>query len=286
MDNLRPERDELDQFRDRSAKQVVKPKASSAQPAPVVAERARSGNPLALYGLMLLLLISIGALAWMYMQQRDLVQQIRAEQEEAAGFIGQSKLLLARLEGQVSETGAELQQAGSATDQKLAFLDSEVRKLWAIANDRNKKAIEANEQALTKLAERVGQLEQQGKAQLADVKDIKQLQSSLTERLDKVAVQSKDVADSLNGFSNRVTELASNSVAALSEVETLSQELQELKGLKSLQAKVKEMDRDLASVDASRQQLVQRVVDLERRLNQHQFKPGAGNLQLEQPIKN
>lgn len=279
MDNLRPERDELDQFRDRSAKQVVKPKASSAQPASVV-ERGKSGNPLALYGLMVALLIGIVALAWMYMQQRDLVQQIRAEQEEAAGFIGQSKLLLARLEGRVSETGAELEQTGSATDQKLAFLDSEVRKLWAIANDRNKKAIEVNELALAKLAERVGQLEKQGKGQLAEVK---QLQSSLTERLDKVAAQTKDVSGSLNGFSNRLTELASDSVAALSEVETLSQDLQ---GLKGLPAKVKEMDRDLASVDASRQQLVQRVVDLERRLNQHQFKPGAGNLQLEQPIKN
>lgn len=275
MDNLRPERDELDQFRDRSAKPVVKAKAPATQAAPVVA-KGGTANPVALYGLMVVLLIGIGALGWMYMQQRDLVQQIRAEQQEAAGFIGQSKLLLARLEGQVSETGAELEQTGSATDQKIAFLDSEVRKLWGITNDRNKKAIQANEEALAKVAERVSQLEQQGKTQLAEVK---QLQSSLAERLEKVAAQSQEVAGSLNGVSNRLTELASNSVAALSEVETLSQELQ---GLKALPAKVKEMDRDLASVDASRQQLVQRVVDLERRLNQHQYKPGPGALQLEE----
>lgn len=277
MDNLRPERDELDQFRGRSAKPVVKAKAAAAAPSSDVVTKTRPTNPVALYGLIVVLLIGIGALAWMTMQQRDLVQQIRAEQQEAAGFIGQSKLLLARLEGQVSETGAELEQTGSATDQKIAFLDSEVRKLWGIANDRNKKAIQANEEAMAKLAERVSQLEQQGKAQLAEVK---QLQSSLTERLEKVAAQSQEVSGSLNGVSNRLTEMASNSVAALSGVETLSQELQ---GLKGLPAKVKEMDRDLASVDASRQQLVQRVVDLERRLSQHQYKPGASSLQLEEP---
>ena len=144
MDNLRPERDELDQFRDRSAKPVVKTKAAAAAPSSDVVTKTRPTNPVALYGLIVVLLIGIGALAWMTVQQRDLVQQIRAEQQEAAGFIGQSKLLLARLEGQVSETGAELEQTGSATDQKIAFLDSEVRKLWGIANDRNKKTIQAN----------------------------------------------------------------------------------------------------------------------------------------------
>jgi prefoldin subunit 5 len=73
----------------------------------------------------------------------------------------------------------------------------------------------------------------------------------------------------------------------MAEVETLKQDLQ---GIRGVSDKLRETEKILSSVDASRQQLVQRVVELERRLGDLQRKaaqgspkPAAGGLQVEVP---
>lgn len=276
MDNLRAERDEPEEFKGRNTKPAAKPKAAVAKPdLPTPGKRGLSFQVV----LLVLMCVVIGVLGWQYMEQRDLVHRLKVEQEEAAGFIAQSKLLLARLEGQLSETGAEIAESGSATGQKLAFLDSEMRKLWGVANDQNKKAIKATEDSVAKLAERLSQLEQQDKSQQAGMKV---LQTSLTERLEKVAAENLAFASTLDSVSNRLSDVASSSVVVLAEVESLAQEVQ---SIKALTERIKETDKALASVDASRQQLVQRVIDLERRLSEYQFKPADRGLQIEPPAK-
>ncbi len=273
MDNLRPERDELDQFRGRQGNKKAAPAAaeSAAKPkAPAVAKTgSRAPSPIMVAGLVLLG-AAVAYLAWENMQQRETLAHISKNQEE---FMGQSKLLVARLEGQLSETGQEIAQSGSTFEQKIAFLDSEVRKLWVVANERNKKAIEENQAATVKLGESLTALEGVTKTLMAEQKSLQALKTSLSEKIDnatakvekieKVGAEVAGLKKSLDSTSQRVSEVGANSVVVLAEVENLKQEQ---KNLRNLAERLKETDKVLASVDTSRQQMVQRVVELERRL--------------------
>ncbi len=146
----------------------------------------------------------------------------------AAGFsvwqlqISQKKLndaegRIAELEGRLNLTSSESDQSVTAIHEKLKWADSEIRKLWGVSNDKNKKAIEQSKAAITKLKSDVKTASANAKAardagelQKASVGKLKTLtneqQLVLTQLSDDVANTKKQV-NQLNELETKISSL-------------------------------------------------------------------------------
>jgi len=265
MESLRPERDELDHFKSRKKKSSGSPDSPKSKNVSKQQDKIKNkGNPF--FVLLLVLLVAASSvLALAYVWQQEQLVSLKAELKDATSFIGQSKLLLARLEGELSETDAELEQSGSAAKSKLAFLDSEMRKLWGVSNDRNKKMIQSNAEAVAGLEQRIINLVSSQKKRNASSELVRNTLSNSIGLLEKEIGQ----------LASRVSATASDAVIARVEQEeqfsSLRREVAEIPKLvadiSALNLAVSENEKAIASIDASRRQLNGRIVELDRKLN-------------------
>lgn len=324
MDDLRPDVDEVRRFQQERAKPVKskKPAGQEGMPAPDSIPKAKAttnpqapasfshravgvsgdekkSNPGKSYFNLLLVLMLIclavggGYYVW---QQQVIIDQMEENLAYATDYMKQSKLLMARLEGRVYETGSEMEVSGSAVEQKLQFLDSEMRKLWGVAGDTNKKLIAQNQaeissvQTLTAgltdaLISQDGKIQGQQKmlealqASLnAKVADIDALQANLAKQVAANAALAKSISDLGGQVKGLDKSLATLSIETKSQVTALGSGLQSVSGtLKSsstvnpLEPRVKNTEAAIESIDATRRQVNERIVKIERRLNDMQL---------------
>lgn len=304
MDSLRPDRDDLDLYKNRkntsSRKSGTKNESASSVKAgdrapvggisstarrvdvqsaggpkvrePIVASSApspRSGSSAMLVSCVCILLLAVSGLSYLFWQQSKTIGQLEQRLLSTDEFMGQSKLLFARLEGEVSETGAELVEAGTSVEKKLAFLESEVRKLWGVSYDRNRKSIQNNEKEIKSLAKTVSKNSKGVSAQSIALSTLESESKKGVEVLDgRVSSLSGELSITRAEHEQALSDLKQELVVAglkMGEVEGILKSLQ-----KQLSASVKvqkESQQNLSSVDESRRQLIKRVVDLENRLD-------------------
>lgn len=270
MEGLRPEVDELDQFKSRGAVAAkTADKKNGRGKAPKTTRESSSSKGLSVFMVLFLMLI-LAAFAWYSWQQQQEIEQLSTRLGDASGFIDQSKLLIARLEGRLSETGEVLAETGTTAEKKLAFLDSEMRKLWGVANDRNKKWIEENQAA-------IGSLDSKLSAVSADAKafkrDLLQVSSGLS-----------DISATVKSFDSRMGSLASELTVLRAGYEELSAGIEQKviaqgkavetfkKDTKSYLERLAKLDLSIESINASRRQLNERVVELDKKINEIQLK--------------
>ena len=282
MDGLRPERDELDRFQSRATpSKSKKAKPKSASVAKPESSSLKSSAPL-FVGSFALTLVLFSFLGWAYMKQSQALSKVELDLAEAMDFVNQSKLSMARLEGELNEAGAEIEQSGSAAAEKLKFLDSEMRKLWGVAGDKNRKAISENKDALAGLGVRVSQLKSKELAPLqsqlaAQAQQLTALQAKVSESTalaGQVPALKKQVA---NGQSELALtrEALEGSVDALEvRIAGLSDKLGRIEN-SDASKQVVENSKAIASIDASRRQLNERIVALDRRLNELKLQVSA-----------
>lgn len=146
-----------DTSENRTRKPAPRPSEPSRQPpasrpAPSAAIRAAekqnpSGNGLLYFTFLLALagLAGSGYLAWQGQQQAQNAQAIRADLEAR----------VAELEGKLSTSEDNLLESAEAMKAKLVWADSEIRKLWGVSYDTNRKAIAANTDAIEALSKKV-----------------------------------------------------------------------------------------------------------------------------------
>ena len=140
--------------------------------------------------LLIALLIVAGAAGAGWYQQEQRIQALEGQLEEADYWARQSKLALARFEGELSETGENLQEKGQSIEDTLAShkerlntADSEIAKLWGVANDRNRKRLDDHQAKLESLRSDVDSGNSQREALSAS---FKKLDATMSSRLDKV----------------------------------------------------------------------------------------------------
>lgn len=213
----------------------------TAQPAP------KSGKGLLIL-LFLLLLMVIGAGVWLGQQ----VLQLQAEQAASSNALQLERSRVESISAQVHETGSSFVETGNVLESKFKFFESEIRKLWDVSNKRNRKAIEDN------------------KAQLA--KTDKALQGKLKTVEGKIAAANKATAK-LN------KQLVSENTALRATIEAQNEQLLIIEGeMELLQQRIKNLPSDLAarvanneeavkSIDASRQQLIKRLTQVQQELD-------------------
>jgi chromosome segregation ATPase len=263
----------------------------------------KSSGPLFLIAL--LAVAVAGAAGWYQQNQR--IVQMESQVEEADYWARQSKLALARFEGELSETGEDLQEAGQSIEQQLSdqsqrldTADSEIRKLWGVANDRNKSRLNDHEtrlkaldetvkeaaskrQALTgtlselekTLASELGTLESSLKQEIAaQGKRVDSQQAALDETKASVAAVDEDVENRLKRFQREQSLTIDGLEGRLSSLEKAAQTLSggEIQSLRSELATLKQT---VSSIDASRAQLTSRLVRLSEEVGQLRSQGGG-----------
>lgn len=282
MESLRPDRDEVDSFqrsRNKTAKgggkTPVSPAIKADKQSATTAKASKTNTSISVWLMMLVLAVVVSIFGWEGYKQQQKLDAMGAELDDALAFLRQSKLLMARFEGQLSETGAELIETGTDAQKKMNFLESEVRKLWGVAYDRNKKAIAANDKLI-----------QQYGGDLKSIKStLKQQEKSLAgwsakanKSVTSIAALQGEIT-SLQAELNRSKELNSTLSAQLKSVEEASgsaiaeirQSIAKLKSDEGVENRVRQNEVAIEAIDASRLQLNERIVALDRRLNDLQL---------------
>jgi chromosome segregation ATPase len=271
MEGLRAERDEAKAYQNKAGKTGQRQSAAQAGRAPSQPPKSK-GNGLMASSVLITLVLLSGFLSWSVFNQQQTISQLELELADTVNFITASKLLMARFEGELSDTGAEVAQSGSSATKKLAFLDSEMRKLWGVAGDRNKKAIAENKQIASELLSAMTELtkEQAGFASQMKVGNKKLLDIGVSvAALDTASKSLLEDAKKLGvQVSNNTGDMAITRQVLDDELilikEIVSTSPPELQGL---QADMAENKLAIASIDANRGQLNARIVSLEKSIN-------------------
>lgn len=248
----------------------------------------------------LALLIVAGAAGAGWYQQEQRLQMLEGQLEEADYWARQSKLALARFEGDLTETGENLQEKGQSIEERLATqgerldtADSEIRKLWGVANDRNRKRLDDHESRLeslrsgvdegksaretltasvekleTDIASRLDEVESDLERQITAVRETGQENASRLTRLDEsLAGVDQLVERQLVRFEREQKLTIDGLESRIAALEETTGNLSSSGQLNAVRNDLADLKRTVASIDSSRAQLTSRLVRLSEEVN-------------------
>jgi len=189
----------------------------------------------------------VGFLYYLLYEER---QNIRASEEKLAKTLAS----LSQLGSQLNVQDIALSETGGNVEKRLAMLDSEVRKLWALSNKKNKGSISSNTKALAdqkkglawlstkvKATEKKASLHSEGLAKMSN-----QLAEAQKQLLSLTEIEKK--ADQLGKQVSRLSK--SDSKAAVD----------------ALGVRVEELELSIAAIDAHRAQVNRNLDKIRREL--------------------
>ena len=238
-----------------------KPKAKSISASPDddsgyrrggAGQRRRAGSPRGpwLLGLNLILAVLIAGLVvagWFIANQHQLILD---EQQALAAAEGR----LGVLEDRLRVTDEVMTESGQDTEEKIGFWESEIRKLWSIANERNRKWIRDNQAGLGKVNKSLDELEASNRGLVGTVgrhETAFSRQTSIIDQLTSVELQLQQLINAQRDLVDKVN-VSQLSLASLQS---------------GLATRVKENEEGVAAIDAYRLQVNGRLADIERRLS-------------------
>lgn len=216
--------------------------------------KSSSGGGRGGIGTSLMIAVLIGGLAvagWFIANQQQSLQSERANLAEATDRLD-------RLEQRLSATDSALSQGGEDTDEKIGLWESEIRKLWAVSNERNKNWIQDNQAAVKKLNSTLGGIE-------ANNRD---LQASVG-RHESAFNQQQQMVDKVTSLELQLQQMVRSNRDLVDKVNAANQ------ALASMRSTLKDNAEGVASMDAYRVALNSRLNDIERRLNAGGSGPAA-----------
>jgi chromosome segregation ATPase len=172
-----------------------------------------------------------------------------------------------------------LEQSGSAVQSKLAFLDDQMRKLWVVSNERNKKDIKGNAEALALVTGNMKDLERWREN---FEKATKSVQLKQTTAVNGFTLQYSVLQGESERLDDRVVLLANEVVIMREEQQsTVEKRKQGEELISSLSKQLAESKKAISSIDASRLQLNERVIGMEQQINKLQLtiKSNASDVQ-------
>ena len=206
----------------------------------------------------LLLALMIGGFGiggWFVFNQQ---QELLASERERAG----TEERVQQLEARARASDEAMSEAGEDTNEQLTFWETEIRKVWDVANKRNKKWIQDNQAALTRHQSTLNSVE----ASLADLR-------SAVSRNDTKLQQQGEIVERLADVQEQVRTLVRQHRDLVDAVNTSRQVVATLKA--SLEPRIENLEEAISAIDGSRQQtgaqwnrLRSRLDALERQLNE------------------
>lgn len=183
---------------------------------------------------------------WFIANQQQMLLAEQARSAEADGRISY-------LEERLSATDTALSQEGQDTKQQINLWESEIRKLWAIANERNRDWIKENQVSLKKVSGALNGIE-------ASNRDLK----AATSRHEVALEAQQQLIDQVTSLDLQIQQMLRAQRNLVDNVNSASQTLSRLNV--TLGSKVEEHSEAIASFDAYRLAANKRMVDLEREL--------------------
>jgi chromosome segregation ATPase len=204
--------------------------------------------------IMAVLVAGLMVAGWFIANQHQLLKDGQTDLESASARI-------AVLEDRLRVTDEAMTETGQDTQEKLGFWETEVRKLWAITNERNRKWIKDNEANIGRMQKSLGTVE-------SGVRDL----NSAVGRHDAAFAQQQDIIDRLASVQLQIQQMANSQRDLTDKVNASRQELSSLQS--GLAGRVADNEQAVTAIDAYRIQLNNRLAGIERRLDGLSATPG------------
>ena len=221
------------------------PEDARRRPPPASRRRGGGGGG-RMVGFTLVLAVLSAGLAvagWFIANQHRL---LTAEQERLA----QADTRIQALEERLRMTDQVMSETDAETGEQIDFWESEIRKLWAVSNDRNKKWIQDNQKLLNSHKSTIRALESTDKS----------LKSSVA-RHEKALGRQDEVADQLASIELQLQRVLRGQRDLVDKVNAAAQTVA------SVNSSVEEHEQAIAAIDSYRRQFNTRLVDIEQRLD-------------------
>jgi chromosome segregation ATPase len=209
-----------------------------------------SGGGGRMLGTNLMLAVLVAGLVvagWFIANQHQLLTAEKKALDAAEGRI-------ALLEDRLRMTDETLIDSEKDTEQQIGFWESEIRKLWAISNERNRKWIKDNEAALAKLTKTLSAIETSNR-------DL----GTAVGRHETAFKQQQAIIDQLTSMEISIQQMANTQRDIVDRVNSASQSVASLNA--GLAGRVAENEQAVAAIDAYRVQVNTRLADIERKIN-------------------
>lgn len=241
--SMKPTRDELAQRQQKSGKAPVRQPSPSAPKPPAAPGGGAIGT---LWSIIILMLIVMGGGGWFLWQKID---RLQASLEQSTQALATSEKALTGLQASLENRDKTLNRSGDQMANDIKALESEVRKLWDVANKRTKAALDEQTAAITKLQTDLktqsGSVDKQVASTVDVVTKVKQEFAALQEN-DK---QMGDALDKLQSDLSKVrAQLAENP--------------------SDLEDRVTNIEVSMKSIDAYRKQVNLRLDQMDQQLGQ------------------
>jgi len=151
-------------------------------------------------------------------------------------------------------TDESLIDSGKDTEKQIGFWESEIRKLWAVSNDRNKKWIDENKAGIAEL-----------KKTLATIQASNRDLGTAVGRHEAAFKQQQAIIDQLTSMEISIQQLANTQRDIVDKVNSASQSVASLNS--GLANRVRENEEAVTAIDAYRVQVNTRLSNIERRLD-------------------
>ena len=195
-----------------------------------------------------ILLLGLAAAGWfLFVQQEEL--------GEERGRLDQANQRLMVLEERLSATDNAMMQEGQDTKEQIGFWQDEIRKLWAVSNERNKKWIKDNERNINKITASIDGV-------VASTRNIQ----AAVDRHESAFEQQQGIIDQLASLELQLQQIVRSQRDLVDKVNKVNASFSQIRG--DLSGKVKDNVEAIESIDAYRVTLNTKIRELELRLNQ------------------
>lgn len=192
--------------------------------------------------LLAVLAVGLGVAGWFIANQHQL---LLAEQDRAED----ANRRLRALEERLRMTDQVLSETGAETDEQIDFWESEIRKLWAVSNERNKGWIQENQKLL-----------QTQKSAIDQLQSANQSLKSAVDRHEQAFSQQQTLIDQQVSFELQLQQVLRGQRDVVDRVNGATQQVA------ALNSRVTENEQAIAAIDTHRVQINNRLGQIEGRL--------------------
>ncbi|MBX2849680.1 MAG: hypothetical protein KTR16_15260 [Acidiferrobacterales bacterium] len=226
ISNLKSEPDEAARRRQSAQPPQVTARNSSRPPPPAYARPSEKKSALAAIALVFAM-AGIGFAGFLYWQLM-----------EAKKVIAAADLRIIELESKFELSDDESSASVTALQAKLKWADTEIRKLWGVSYDTNRKNIESNKKELASIQ-----------------KTVKAVNSTIKSKFGDVQADIKLVNDLVDAQQSSLSSIEKQNRAVLTSVDQMKSQNSKLQG------RIKSNEEALESIDAFRRTVNQRLLD-------------------------
>jgi chromosome segregation ATPase len=244
--SIKPSQEDID-FRQRTSSLT---RGGSTQSAHYMDSSERT--PRLLWIAIVFLLASAAGLYWLLQEQN---QQYLQQQQ----VLSELSTSVHALQQKLDMTGENASSSLTALQSTIKTQDSEIRKLWDVANKRNKSWISELQSANAAHKKRISQLQTTIKQFKTKLAEINQSQRVVDERI-------KRIQSSMTLISKAAKDTEAQFIAVKAEIESLQLDVGSIPS--AVQKKMDDIDQAIAAIDATRVKQARNITQLGEEINQ------------------